>query len=110
MFLKVLFLPVKCHYINISLLNLANVMYTLIIKLLLFLYWDIIISKNKGGAVSEWVTRQRRNGDRVVLGLNPAGGTSLRNFGNSVYPTLPVSFGGDINTVDPFYQCLCQWK
>ena len=28
---------------------------------------------------------------------NPAGGTSLRNFGNSVYPTLPVSFVG------PFY-------
>ena len=48
MFLKVLFLPVKCHYINISLLNLANVMYTLIIKLLLLLYLDIIISKTKG--------------------------------------------------------------
>ena len=36
-----------------------------------------------------------RTGDRVVLGSSPAGGTSLRNFGNSVYPTLPVSFGGD---------------
>ena len=34
-------------------------------------------------------------GDRVVLGSNPAAATSFRNFGNSVYPTLPVSFGGD---------------
>ena len=34
-------------------------------------------------------------GDRVVLGSNPAAATSLRNFGNSVYPALPVSFGGD---------------
>ena len=33
--------------------------------------------------------------DRVVLGSNPAAATSLRNFGNSVYPALPVSFGGD---------------
>ena len=37
----------------------------------------------------------RRTGDRVVLGLNPAAATSLRNFGNSVYLALPVSFGGD---------------
>ena len=28
-------------------------------------------------------------------GSNPAAVTSLRNFGNSVYPALPVSFGGD---------------
>ena len=27
--------------------------------------------------------------------LNPATATLLRNFGDSVYPTLPVSFGGD---------------
>ena len=32
---------------------------------------------------------ERRTGDRVVLGSNPAGGSSLRNFGgNSVYPAL----------------------
>ena len=31
----------------------------------------------------------------MVLGSNPAAATSLRNFGNSVYPALPVSFGGD---------------
>ena len=24
-------------------------------------------------------------------------------FGNSVYPTLPVSFGGDTKTIGPFY-------
>ena len=36
-------------------------------------------------------------GDRTVSrpGSNPAMVTSLRNFGNSVYPALPVSFGGD---------------
>ena len=28
---------------------------------------------------------------------------SLRNFGNSVYPALPVSFGGDTKAVGPFY-------
>ena len=28
-------------------------------------------------------------------GSNPAAATSLRNFGNSIYPALPVSFGGD---------------
>ena len=36
-------------------------------------------------------------GDRTVSrpGSNPATVTSLRNFGNSVYRALPVSFGGD---------------
>ena len=29
------------------------------------------------------------------LGSNPAAATSLRNFDNSVYPALPVSFGRD---------------
>ena len=38
---------------------------------------------------------ERRTGDRVVLGSNPAGGTSLRNFGKFVYPALPVPVGGD---------------
>ena len=35
--------------------------------------------------------------DRTVSrpGSNPATVTSLRNFGNSAYPALPVSFGGD---------------
>ena len=38
---------------------------------------------------------ERRTGDRVVQGSNPDAATSLRNFGNSVHPALPVSFGGD---------------
>ena len=29
------------------------------------------------------------------MGSNPAASTSPRNFGNSVYPALPGSFGGD---------------
>ena len=33
---------------------------------------------------------ERSAGDRVVLGSNPAAATSLRNFGNSIYPALPV--------------------
>ena len=37
----------------------------------------------------------RWTGDLVVLGSNPAAATSLRNFGNSVFPALPVYFGGD---------------
>ena len=45
---------------------------------------------------------ERRTGDRVVLGSNPAGITSLWNFDNCVYPTLQVSFGGD-TAVGPFY-------
>ena len=39
---------------------------------------------------------ERWTGDRTVQGSNPtAENFSLRNFGNSVYPALPVSFGGD---------------
>ena len=35
-------------------------------------------------------------GDRTVRGSNPtAENFLLRNVGNSVYPALPVSFGGD---------------
>ena len=34
------------------------------------------------GAVAQWL--EHRTGDRGVLGLNPAGATSLRNFDNSV--------------------------
>ena len=41
---------------------------------------------------------------RVVLGSNPAGGTSLRNFGNSVNPTLPMYFGREtLKAVGPFW-------
>ena len=39
---------------------------------------------------------ERWTGDRTVRGSNPtAENFSLRNFGNSVYPALPLSFGGD---------------
>ena len=38
---------------------------------------------------------ERWTGDQVVQSSNPAAATSLRNFGNSVYPALPVSFGGN---------------
>ena len=42
---------------------------------------------------------ERWTGDRTVRGSNPtADYFSLRNFGNSVYPALPVSFGGDTNS------------
>ena len=42
---------------------------------------------------------ERWTGDRTVRGSNPtAENFSLRNFGNSVYPALPVSFGGDIKS------------
>ena len=60
---------------------------------------------HKGGAVAEWVRALAWAGDRTVSrsGSNPATVTSLRNFGNSVYPALPVSFGGDTKAVGPFY-------
>ena len=35
---------------------------------------------------------ERTTDNRDVLGSNPASATSLLNFGNSVYLTLPVSF------------------
>ena len=38
--------------------------------------------------VAEWVRLERWTGDRVVLSSNPAAATSIRNFGNSVYPAL----------------------
>ena len=44
--------------------------------------------------MAEWV-RLRCTGDRVVLGSKHAAATSLRNFSNSVYPALPMSFGAD---------------
>ena len=31
--------------------------------------------------------------------------TSVRNFGNSVYPALPVSYGGDTKAVGPLVPC-----
>ena len=45
------------------------------------------------GAVAEWVTAL--DWRPVVVGSNPAVATSLWNLGNSIYPALQVSFGGD---------------
>ena len=52
-----------------------------------------------GGAVAEWVRALDWTGDRTVpAGFEShCGKASLRNFGNSVHPALPVSFGGIIN-------------
>ena len=47
----------------------------------------------RGVQLAQWLELSTSN--RVFLGLNPAAETSLRNFGNSVYSALPVSFGGD---------------
>ena len=55
--------------------------------------YRIFINCQTVADVAQWL--ECRTSDRGVLGSNPAVGTSLRNFGNSVYPTLPVSFGGD---------------
>ena len=50
---------------------------------------------------------ERWTGDRAVHGSNHAAANySLRNFGNSVYPALPVSVGGDTKS----RWCLCQGK
>ena len=53
----------------------------------------IIITKTtySWGAVAQWL--ELRTGDRGVLVRIMA--EQLRNFGNSIYPTLPLSFGGD---------------
>ena len=42
--------------------------------------------------MAEWVRELAWAGDRTVSrpGSNPAAATSLRNFGSSVYPALPV--------------------
>ena len=52
--------------------------------------------EKSGGAVAESVRALAWNGDRTFpAGFEPHFGKnfSLRNFGNSVYPSLPVSFG-----------------
>ena len=43
--------------------------------------------------MAEWVSSLAWTGDRTVPGrvIIPLRKTSLRNFGNSVYPALPVS-------------------
>ena len=67
----------------------------------------------RGGVVAEWVRGLERWLGLTVSrpGSNPAAATSLRNFGNSVYPALPVSFGEDSKAVGPLasiWWCLYQ--
>ena len=64
-------------------------------------------------AVAEWVRALAWAGDRTVSrpGSNPTEAASLRNFGNSVYPALPVSFGGDTKKPSvPSIWCICQGR
>ena len=49
---------------------------------------------------------ERWTGDRIVLSSNTAAATSLRNFGNSVYPALPLSFVGDTKSRRPLLSCV----
>ena len=56
--------------------------------------YRIATSRPTRGAVAEGL--ERWTGDRLVQGSNPAAATySLRDFDNSLYSALPVSFGGD---------------
>ena len=64
---------------------------------------DTILSYGAGGAVAEWA--------RASEGSNTAAATySLRNFGNSVYPALPVVSEETLQAVGPFYLVLCHGK
>ena len=49
-----------------------------------------------GGCVARRFSESEGSWVRILV-------APLRNFGDSVYPTLPVSFGGDTKTVSPFY-------
>ena len=64
-----------------------------------------------GGAVAEWVTALACTGDRTILAgfESHCGKTSLRNFVNSVYPALPVSFGGDTKSRRSLLSAGCLW-
>ena len=70
------------------------------------------LEKKWGGGRCPSSLERSRFSDRLVLGSNPAGATSLQNFGgNSIYPTLPVSFGGyTIEAVGPLNSIWCLWK
>ena len=62
----------------------------------------VILIAGRGGRVVEcWLglaTGRSRLGSNLT-----AENFSLRNFGNSVYPALPVSFGRTLKAVGPFY-------
>ena len=85
-----------------------------ILNLLLVAIWVaitcIVFDKIIDSVGVQWPSvLERRTGDRVVLSFNPTAATSLRNFGDSVYPALPVSLEETLKTV-PSISCLCQGK
>ena len=59
--------------------------------------YQFCLGNVQGGAVAEWVRALAWTGDRTVSAgfESHLRKTLRRNFGNSVYPALPVSFGGD---------------
>ena len=61
-------------------------------KLRFWIVLTLIVTITRG-AVAEWV--RESTADQTVEGSSPTSVKtfSLRNFGNSVYPALPVSFG-----------------
>ena len=54
------------------------------------------------GAVAEWVIALAWTGSLAWPGSNHTAETSLRNFGNSVYPAFCLS-EETLKTVGPFY-------
>ena len=67
-------------------------------SLMLQLFWLVILFIDfVCGKEGQWPSGlERWTSNRAVQGSNHAVAThSLRNFGNSVYPALLVSFGGD---------------
>ena len=51
--------------------------------------------------MAQWL--ERRTGDRVVLGLNSAGSTSLRNLPIPFTPLCQCLSEETLKAVDPFY-------
>ena len=55
--------------------------------------------------MAEWIRALACTGDRTVRDgfESHCGQLRFGTFGNSVYPALSVSFGGDTKAVGPFY-------
>ena len=69
-----------------------------------FAYLDDFRHVQRTAGGGRWQSGLKRlTGDRFVLSSNPAAATPLRNFGNSAYPALPVSFGGDTTRISREY-------
>ena len=75
------------------------------VRLTILIDIDIVILGFRGGrwpsGLERWLGLAT---GRSRPGSNPTSeNVSLRNFGNSIYPALPVSFGGDTNSRGSFY-------